>query len=40
VAIVQRFPADRIFNLVGTNPKDYQAASGLSAWAVGESSEA
>ena len=39
VSVVKHFPADRIFNLVGTNPADYTAASGLSAWAVGNASD-
>lgn len=39
VAEVRNFPADRIFNLVGTNPADYLVAKGLSAWAVGEESD-
>ena len=39
VSVVTGFPADRIFNLVGTNAKDYRAAGGLSAWAVGEASD-
>jgi hypothetical protein len=39
VDVVTRFPYDRIFNLVGTNPGDYKAASGLSSWAVGEASD-
>ena len=39
VSRVVNFPADRIFNLIGTNPRDYGAAGGLSAWAVGEASD-
>ena len=39
VSIVENFPANRIFNLVGTNPRDYTAAGGLSSWAAGESSD-
>ncbi len=39
VSVVNHFPADRVFNLVGTNPADYRAAGGLSAWAVGEASD-
>ncbi|MHB1399026.1 MAG: esterase/lipase family protein [Trichloromonadaceae bacterium] len=36
---VKNFSADRIFNLVGTNPADYLALKGLSSWAVGEVSD-
>ena len=39
VSEVRNFPADRIFNLVGTNPTDYLVARGLSSWAVGEVSD-
>jgi hypothetical protein len=39
VSVVKGFPADRIFNLVGTNPRDYGAVGGMSAWAVGEASD-
>lgn len=39
VSRVIDFPAERIFNLVGTNPRDYRAAGGLSSWAVGEASD-
>jgi hypothetical protein len=39
VDIVTNFDADRIFNLVGTNPSDYKAAAGLSSFAVGEASD-
>jgi hypothetical protein len=39
VAEVVGFPAERIFNLVGTNPADYLVAKGLSSWAVGDSSD-
>ncbi len=39
VSVVENFPPERIFNLVGTNPRDYTAAGGLSAWAVGEASD-
>jgi hypothetical protein len=31
--------ADRVFNLIGTNPADYLAVNGLSSWAVGEASD-
>lgn len=39
VDIVTGFDADRIFNLVGTNPGDYQVARGLSSAAVGDASD-
>ncbi len=39
VSVVTNFPPERIFNLVGTNPRDYDVAGGLSAWAVGEASD-
>lgn len=39
VSTVTRFRADRIFNLVGTNPADYTTAKGLSSWAVGDASD-
>jgi len=39
VSIVNNFPPERIFNLVGTNPADYSAAGGISSWAVGPASD-
>ncbi|MBI5506363.1 MAG: hypothetical protein HY899_16340 [Deltaproteobacteria bacterium] len=39
VSVVRNFPPQRIFNLVGTNPRDYSAAGGVAAWAVGEASD-
>jgi pimeloyl-ACP methyl ester carboxylesterase len=39
VDLVTNFDADRVFNLVGTNPGDYKAAAGLSSLAVGEASD-
>ncbi len=39
VSIVKGFPPERIFNLVGTNPGDYSAAGGVSAWAAGNASD-
>lgn len=39
VSIVRGFPAERIFNLVGTNPKDYKVLAGASSWAAGEASD-
>lgn len=39
VAVVKNFPPERIFNLVGTNPRDYTVAAGLSAWGAGDASD-
>ena len=39
VDIVTNFDAERIFNLVGTNPGDYKTAGGLSSFAVGDASD-
>jgi len=39
VSIVRNFPPERIFNLVGTNPRDYTVAGGLSTWAAGDASD-
>ena len=39
VSVVRNFPPQRIFNLVGTDSRDYTVAAGLSAWAVGEASD-
>jgi hypothetical protein len=39
VSLVVNFPPERIFNLIGTNARDYAVAGGLSAWAVGEASD-
>jgi pimeloyl-ACP methyl ester carboxylesterase len=39
VSLVQNFPPERIFNLVGTNPRDYTVLRGLSSWAAGEGSD-
>ena len=39
VSAVVNFPPERVFNLVGTNSRDYAVAGGLSAWAVGDSSD-
>ena len=39
VSIVNDFPANRIFNLVGTDSRDYLVLGGLSAWAAGETSD-
>jgi len=39
VSIVKNFPPERIFNLVGTNPRDYTVGGGISAWAAGDASD-
>lgn len=39
VSVVTNFPPERIFNLVGTNPRDYGVAGGISAWAAGDASD-
>lgn len=39
VSVVTNFPPERIFNLVGTNPRDYLVAGGLSSWAAGDASD-
>jgi hypothetical protein len=39
VSVVTNFPPERIFNLVGTNARDYAVAGGLSAWAAGDASD-
>ncbi len=39
VSLVKNFPPERIFNLVGTNPRDYSVAGGVSAWAAGDESD-
>lgn len=39
VSIVKNFPPERIFNLVGTNPRDYDVARGISAWGAGDASD-
>jgi hypothetical protein len=39
VAVVANFPPERVFNLVGTNARDYTVGGGLSSWAVGEASD-
>lgn len=39
VSIVRNFPPERIFNLVGTNSRDYTVAGGMSSWAAGEASD-
>lgn len=39
VSVVSNFPPERIFNLVGTNARDYAVAGGLSSWAAGDASD-
>lgn len=39
VAVVTNFPPERVFNLIGTNPRDYGALRGASAWAAGDASD-
>ncbi len=39
VSVVKNFPVERIFNLVGTNSRDYAVAGGLSSWAAGDASD-
>ena len=39
VSVITPFSPDRIFNLVGTNARDYAVAAGLSSWAVGDASD-
>lgn len=39
VSVVKDFPPERIFNLIGTNPRDYNVAGGISAWAAGDGSD-
>ena len=39
VDLLTRFPVERVFNLVGTNPGDYKVAAGLSSAAAGEASD-
>lgn len=39
VSVVKNFPPERIFNLIGTNARDYAVAGGISAWAAGEASD-
>ena len=39
VSLVKNFPPERIFNLIGTNQRDYSVAGGISAWAAGDASD-
>ena len=39
VSVVKNFPPERIFNLIGTNPRDYTVLGGISAWAAGDASD-
>lgn len=39
VSIVKNFPPERVFNLVGTNARDYTVGHGISSWAAGDASD-
>ncbi|ADU69795.1 hypothetical protein [Pantoea sp. At-9b] len=39
VSVVSNFPPDRIFNLIGTDSRDYTVFKGISAWGAGEASD-
>jgi len=39
VSVVQHFPPERIFNLIGTDPRDYATLGGLAAWGAGDASD-
>jgi hypothetical protein len=39
VDLITNYDADRVFNLVGTNPGDYKVAAGLSSAAAGDASD-
>lgn len=39
VSEMRSFPPEHVFNLVGTNARDYTAVGGVAAWAVGEASD-
>jgi len=39
VSLALNFPPERIFNLVGTNARDYREVGGASAWAAGDASD-
>jgi hypothetical protein len=39
VSVLKNFAPERVFNLVGTNPRDYLVAKGLSSWGAGEASD-
>lgn len=39
VSVVTNFPPERIFNLIGTNARDYTVLGGVSAWAAGDASD-
>lgn len=39
VSVVRNFPPEKVFNLVGTNARDYTAAHGISSWAAGDASD-
>lgn len=39
VSVVENFPPERIFNLVGTNSRDYTVMGGASSWGAGTASD-
>lgn len=39
VSVVKNFSPERIFNLVGTDSRDYTVAGGISSWAAGDASD-
>ncbi|MFN3242939.1 MAG: esterase/lipase family protein [Planctomycetota bacterium] len=39
VSELQGYPAERVFNLIGTNSSDYGVLGGVSAWAAGPASD-
>jgi pimeloyl-ACP methyl ester carboxylesterase len=39
VSVVKNFSPERVFNLVGTNARDYTVGRGLSSWAAGDASD-
>jgi hypothetical protein len=39
VSVVKNFHPERIFNLVGTNARDYRVGHGISSWAAGDASD-
>jgi pimeloyl-ACP methyl ester carboxylesterase len=39
VSLVNNFPPERIFNLIGTDSRDYTVMKGLAAWGAGEASD-
>ena len=39
VSVVKNFPPERVFNLIGTNARDYTVGRGISSWAAGDASD-